>query len=222
MPDDRLFFGDGTIVLGSRSPRRRELLGCLVPPERLFVRPPRTADEPGFEGLAEWDAIEQRLLDTVRRKVDDVREHLRSDHKRAPDQIAAILCADTIVVVSTGNETLRALGQPPGEGWDSVVRQWFRDYYAGRTHWVLTAVRAETPAGAAREIVVRTAVEMIAEVEPWLDWYIDTGEPRDKAGGYGLQGAGSLFVRRVDGSPSNVIGLPLRETAEMLRRLLNR
>jgi septum formation protein len=56
-----------------------------------------------------------------------------------------------------------------------------------------------------------------ADGQPFLEWYLATGEPRGKAGGYALQGAGSLFVERVNGSPSNVVGLPLRETWEVLR-----
>ena len=64
---------------------------------------------------------------------------------------------------------------------------------------------------------MRSEVTFAADGGPFLDWYLSTGEPRGKAGGYALQGAGGLFVERVDGSPSNVVGLPLRETWELLR-----
>ena len=55
------------------------------------------------------------------------------------------------------------------------------------------------------------------DVGTLVDWYIRTDEPRGKAGGYAIQGAGSVFVRSIDGSLSNVVGLPLNETIEILR-----
>jgi septum formation protein len=58
---------------------------------------------------------------------------------------------------------------------------------------------------------------MRPDVEPWLDWYIATGEPQGKAGGYAVQGAGSVFVTKIEGSYSNVVGLPLEETLALLR-----
>ena len=58
---------------------------------------------------------------------------------------------------------------------------------------------------------------MMPDVEPWLEWYLSTGESLGKAGGYALQGAGSLFIEEVRGSLSNVIGLPVRELAELLQ-----
>jgi septum formation protein len=81
----------------------------------------------------------------------------------------------------------------------------------------LTAVCLRTPDGTQHEIVARSEVTFRAADEAWLDWYLATGESRGKAGGYGLQGAADVFVERIVGSPSNVVGLPLRETAELLR-----
>ena len=57
--------------------------------------------------------------------------------------------------------------------------------------------------------VVTTAVTFAELSDAWIDWYVGTGEPLDKAGGYGMQGSAALFVARIDGSPTNVIGLPL-------------
>jgi septum formation protein len=89
---------------------------------------------------------------------------------------------------------------------------------SGRTHLVHTGV-ALTRGGMATPVVsvVSTEVDM-AELEPAeIDWYLDTGEPFDKAGAYALQGAGGIFVRAIRGSASNVVGLPLRELVELAR-----
>ncbi len=62
-----------------------------------------------------------------------------------------------------------------------------------------------------------TAVTFVTLDAAMIDWYVGTGEPMDKAGGYAMQGAGGALVERIDGSVSNVIGLPLAETLELLR-----
>ena len=66
---------------------------------------------------------------------------------------------------------------------------------------------------------MRTDVTFRADAKKWLDWYLDTDEPLGKAGGYALQGAGSLFVEQVTGSISNVVGLPLEAAIECLNEL---
>jgi len=71
------------------------------------------------------------------------------------------------------------------------------------------------PDGPTAERIVATEVTFIADVDKHLDWYIGTGEPRGKAGGYAIQGAGSIFITRVVGSLSNVIGLPLEALLEI-------
>ena len=65
-------------------------------------------------------------------------------------------------------------------------------------------------------MVVETAVEFVELTPETMDWYVATGEPFDKAGGYAIQGAGGALVRRLDGSVTNVIGLPLAETLALI------
>jgi septum formation protein len=198
------------IVLGSRSPRRLELLSLIVPRERIEVRPPRLSDEAGFAGFNTQPEIEARLAEIARAKNADVREPL--DPAGPP-----VLTADTVIVGQADDGTLAVLGQPPqDESWRQAVRHWFRRYYFGRTHAALTAVCLTTPAGRCAELVVRSSVTFCAADEDLLEWYLSTQEPRGKAGGYALQGAGGVFVERVNGSLSNVVGLPLREVREML------
>lgn len=201
----------GKLVLGSRSPRRLELLSYIVPPDHIAVVPPRQTEEADFAGLNTEAAIETRLREIARTKNDDVRSQLAPGWQ-------AVLTADTTIVGRTEAGQPVVLAQPPDDdSWRDVVRGWFRDCYFGRTHAALTAVCVTAPDGRRFERVVRSEVTFVADGEPFLEWYLATGEPRGKAGGYALQGAGSLFVERVHGSPSNVVGLPLRETWELLR-----
>ncbi len=199
------------IVLGSRSPRRLELLSYIVPADRIAVVPPHRTDEADFADLNAESEIENRLREIARTKNDDVRSQLAPGWQ-------AVLTADTTIVGQLGAAPAAVLGQPPDDdSWRDVVRGWFRDFYFGRTHVALTAICVTVPDGGRHERVVRSEVTFSADGEPFLEWYVATGEPRGKAGGYALQGAGSLFVERVNGSPSNVVGLPLRETWELLR-----
>ncbi len=68
-------------------------------------------------------------------------------------------------------------------------------------------------------MVVTTAVEFVALTPEIVEWYVATGEPFGKAGAYAIQGAGGALVRRLDGSVTNVIGLPLAETLDLVRKV---
>lgn len=201
------------LILGSRSPRRLELLSLLLPRDRIEVRAPSDPAEAGFDGLTEVAQIEQRLAEIARAKNADV-----AAQPGCSD--TAILTADTTIVGLGDDGRPVVLGQPPDDdSWRDVVRDWFRRYYLGTWHTAMTAVCLRTPDGRLHEALSRTEVRFLRDGEQWLDWYIATGEPRGKAGGYGLQGAADVFVERIVGSPSNVVGLPLRETAELLTKL---
>lgn len=197
-------------ILASRSPRRLELLSSLVPAESIRVLPPSSVVEEEFEGLRTLSAIEERAGEIAAAKCDDVVRQLGDAAARS-----IVIAADTVVVVGTGDELL-ALGQPPEANWRGTVRSWFINHYAGRTHRVLTALCVATPAGRFEQIV-STHVTFRDDVASYLGWYLETAEPRGKAGGYAIQGAGSLFVDRVEGSLTNVVGLPLRELLDILR-----
>ena len=207
------------IVLASRSPRRIELLRLIVPPERILVQPPPSSEEAGFDGLQSLPEIVARLLEISRHKHDQTVQALQLQNQPS----AAIIAADTIVLATDDQKRHVVLGQPPaGPGQDALVRRWFREYYAGREHQVLTGVYVSARGDrdpATRSFVVTTVVRFHPDVDRWLDWYLSTGESTGKAGGYALQGAGSLFVDQVTGSLSNVIGLPIREVQAALWEL---
>ena len=205
------------LILGSRSPRRRELLELLVPPDSIDVRPPLSSDELGFDGLTSWLEIAQRLQRIAREKNDDVLAQLAPRSEEA----GLVLTADTVIVASDADARFQVLGQPPAdESWRDIVRGWFRDLYAGRSHIAATAVcLTDRLTGRRLERIVQSQVWVRDDVEPLLDWYLATDEPRGKAGGYALQGLASVFVTRVEGSITNVVGLPLEALVELLPQL---
>ena len=209
------------IILGSRSARRRELLSLLVPSSQIDIRPPRDAEELGFEQLTTWLEIAQRLERIARTKNDDVCQQLSRATPKAGDALVLVLTADTAIVATDAMARLHVLGQPPeDDSWPDVVRRWFCELYAGRSHLAATAVCLTEPlTGRRLERIVQSHVLVREDVEPLLDWYLATGEPLGKAGGYALQGLASVFVTRVEGSLTNVVGLPLESLLEMLPQL---
>lgn len=211
-----------TIVLGSRSPRRKELLELLAPAASIVIRPPMSHEESGFDDVRDWEGIERRVREIVREKLDDVLEQC---HQSPPDHDYCILCADTVIIGRETNGDLVVLGQPPQDDtWRDVVESWFRRYYLGKTHWAMTGVCVVDSVDKGRrwERIVRTSIEFGLSDDATLTWYLDSGESHGKAGGYGLQGKATIFVDAFAGSPSNVIGLPLREVRALLLEVQER
>ena len=208
-------FASSEIVLASRSPQRRRLLGQLVGDASLRIVPPDDPTEPGFDDCHAEVDIESRLRQTALGKLRNVSGQLSGGVD------AIVVAADTVIIAFDDSAGSVVLGQPPEPEWQPVVRTWFRELLLGRTHVAATAV-AVAHAGShdalesARFRVVRSEVTFHDDGERWLEWYIESGEPRGKAGGYGIQGLGSIFVASVSGSISNVVGLPQRELLELL------
>lgn len=175
-----------SLVLASASPRRRELLGGLG--LRFAVR---SAD------IDETPLLEEDPAAYVLRLA---REKARAVAR--PGEL--VLAADTTVVVDG-----EILGKPlDGDDAFRMLRQ-----LAGREHEVLTGIAlAEPNDGDGGRAVARmdvTRVRMARMTDEEIRWYVDTREPMDKAGAYGIQGLGSLFVEAVDGNYTNVVGLPV-------------
>ena len=119
-----------------------------------------------------------------------------------------ILAADTSVVID--DEVLGKPGTDAKLGADMLRR------LSGRAHEVMTGVAVSSPSGVRSKVVI-SQVHFRKLSESEIAWYVSTGEGADKAGGYALQGRAGAFITSVVGSPSNVIGLPLAETVELLR-----
>ena len=178
------------LVLASQSPRRRELLGQLG--LALEVRPAH-ADEAVLPGETPRDFVLRVARAKARAVAGDV-----------------VLAADTAVVLGA-----EILGKPV----DRADARRMLQALSGTVHEVLTAVVVRRAAPALElDAVVATRVRFASLSPAQLDWYVATGEPLDKAGAYAIQGAGGAFVLGVEGSVSNVVGLPVAETAALLRR----
>ncbi len=119
---------------------------------------------------------------------------------------AVVVGADTAVEVD---------GEIFGKPVDDVDARRMLRALSGRTHSVHTGVAVATD-GDLVTATTTSEVTFAALSEADIEWYVGTGEPFDKAGAYALQGAGGVFVTRVSGSVSGVLGLPLHETAELL------
>jgi len=182
------------LVLASASPRRAELLRAAGIEFEVL---PAHIDESARAGEAA-DAYVRRISDAKARTV----------AARAPDR--TVLAADTTVVVDD-----MMLAKPVD---DDDAKRMLR-MLSGRSHEVLTAVSVGHPGGTVLTEIERTRVEFAPMTEFEIEWYVDTGEPRDKAGAYAIQGYASRFVTRIDGSYSNVVGLPIALVYEILKGL---
>lgn len=186
------------LVLASASPRRSELL-CSVGLQFDIV--PADIDESTMPGETPPDYVAR--LSNEKARV--VAERVGRD--------AIVIAADTTVDVDG-----RILEKPID---DPDARHMLR-LLSGRTHLVHTGVTVGGPGGdGAREnrsstMVVETEVRFVELSDRAIDWYLSTGEHQGKAGAYGIQGAAGGFVDRIEGSVTNVIGLPLAETLALI------
>jgi septum formation protein len=197
--------GQSYIYLASRSPRRRELLDQIGVDHQALTQ--RMKAERGPD-VNEDPLPGEKPRDYVLRVCRDKAESgwLRIVQRKLP--LRGVLAADTTVCI--GDEIL---GTPA----DAAEAADFLGRLSGREHEVLTAVafkfgeRMETELSA-------TAVRFRALEPAEIKRYVASGEPMDKAGAYGIQGRAGVFITEIRGSYSGVMGLPLYETAQLLRR----
>jgi len=184
------------ICLASASPRRRELLQQIGVPH---IVQPADLDESALPGETPASYVER----LARAKA----EWVYADRlRRGAPRSLPVLGADTTVTLDG-----LLLGKPADEA--ALVATLAQ--LAARTHEVLSAVALVTSSGT-RAAVSRTHVTFRGIREDEARRYWASGEPRDKAGGYAIQGQGAVFVERIEGSYSGVMGLPLAETAALL------
>ena len=180
---------EAKLILASGSPRRRELLAHFGIP--FAVIPSQAEENATGTGL-------ERVATLARLKGADV-------FQAYPDY--PVLSADTLVCLDD-----LVLGKPR----DGADARRMLTLLSGHWHSVHTGVCLRTPNGLLRERLETTRVKF-RRMQPWeIDRYVETGEPMDKAGAYAIQEIGGIFVERIEGSPSNVIGLPLSTVASLL------
>jgi septum formation protein len=183
------------LILASTSPRRRELLAQLgVPFEVIAV----DVDE----GQRPDEAPEEYVIRLAREKA---RAGVAAARDSGKWTAPLALGADTVVVLDG-----EIVQKPAGR--DQAIAMLAR--LSGRTHRVLSGVALAGRGEHARLSESQVTFRRIAEPERLAYW--ESGEPVDKAGGYAIQGRGTIFVRHLQGSYSGVVGLPLGETAELL------
>ena len=179
------------LVLASASPRRLELLARIgVVPDQVLP--------------AEIDETPQRAEQPRQLAARLARQKALA--VAAPE--ALVLAADTVVGVGR-----RILGKPAS----STEARSFLALLSGRRHRVYTGLALRTPDGTLRERLVESCVTFQRLTEAQLEAYLATDEWAGKAGGYAIQGRAEAFVRFLSGSHSNVVGLPLYETTQLLR-----
>ncbi|MEJ2688740.1 MAG: Maf family protein [Deltaproteobacteria bacterium] len=181
-----LFTSQAPLILASASPRRRSLLEELG--LRFKVRIAAIDEKPGHEETPE---------SFVRRLAEEKARAVSLEHRAA-----WILAADTVVVLDT------AILNKPANREEALAMLL---HLSGRGHHVLTGFCLLL-----QVCMVRTEVEFMPLSREICEAYVYSGEPMDKAGAYGIQGQGGSLVRRIEGSYTNVMGLPLAEVIQAL------
>ncbi|EFR04060.1 hypothetical protein MGYG_07066 [Nannizzia gypsea CBS 118893] len=202
------------VILASASPRRKQIIAFLGLPNIEII--PSGTPEDCSKTLTPFEYV----LETATQKGLAVyKQEIDNEEKGEP---ALILAADTIVV---NPETGEILEKPRSEAEHMNMLKGLRD--AG-DHKVYTAVvaivpleSAQAPGYALESIVEETSVRFDPQItDDLLLMYVRTREGADKAGGYGMQGLGSVLVEKINGSYDNVIGLPLRATLRLIEKIM--
>jgi len=186
---------DSRVILASKSPRRYELLMQMgldfeVIPSKVF------------EDFVQAETPRDHVIRLAEAKAREVAG-------KFPDRW--VVAADTIVCINGS-----ILGKPKCR--EEAVEMLHR--LSGKEHLVLTGFSVHhLEKGMDDKETVETAVKVKALTSAEIEWYVQTGEPFDKAGGYAIQGIGSFMIESIQGSYTNVVGLPLCELIQMLNRL---
>jgi septum formation protein len=186
------------LILASASPRRAELLRAAgYDFETLTV----DLDERVHPGETPEDYVRRLAMEKSARAVDQVGIQA--------SRASVMLGADTTVVVDS-----TVLGKP---GRDDEAR-WMLRLLSGRQHQVLTGISLRSGPLEVGDVEA-TTVWFAPLTELDIDWYVASGEWRDKAGGYAIQGLASRFIPRIVGSYANVVGLPVQRVAQLLTEI---
>ncbi len=180
------------LVLASASPRRAEILTSLGIP---FTVAPTDVPE---------DLLPGETAESAARRLATAKAERAAAH--APD--AWVLAADTLVFLDGAT-----LEKPRDDAEAAAMLR----RLAGREHGVVTAVHLRRGANPGRGVAEISRVRFAPMSDAEIAWYVATGEPRDKAGAYGVQGLGARFIAEIRGSFTNVMGLPARAVYELLR-----
>ncbi len=217
------------LILASGSPRRHEL---LTRAQLDFTVMSVDIDETPHVNESPKDYIERMVASKAEAALEQLNKELNkklNDRQIDLSESIIILTADTIGVLADGKTVLV---KPDSR--EDAYRMW--QQMSDDTHQVWTAVQATQVSLTAKaanhpshkpvlqivnqqQITERTDVTFIPLTEEMMENYWDSGEPADKAGGYGIQGLGAAWVSRINGSYTNVVGLPLAQTVALIKNI---
>ena len=217
------------LILASGSPRRHEL---LTRAQLDFTVMSVDIDETPHVNEPPKDYIERMVASKAEAALEQLNKELNkklNDRQTDLSESIIILTADTIGVLADGKTVLV---KPDSR--EDAYRMW--QQMSDSTHQVWTAVQATQVSLTAKaanhpnyrlvlqivnqqQITERTDVTFIPLTEEMMENYWDSGEPVDKAGGYGIQGLGAAWVSRINGSYTNVVGLPLAQTLALIKEM---
>ena len=217
------------LILASGSPRRHEL---LTRAQLDFTVMSVDIDETPHVNEPPKDYIERMVASKAEAALEQLNKKLNKKLNDSQTDLSAfliILTADTIGVLADGKTVLV---KPDSR--EDAYRMW--QQMSDSTHQVWTAVQATQVSLTAKaanhpnyrlvlqivnqqQITERTDVTFIPLTEEMMENYWDSGEPADKAGGYGIQGLGAAWVSRINGSYTNVVGLPLAQTVALIKNI---
>ena len=198
---ERSYHCDVRLILASASPRRAELLRAAG---YSFDVLPVDVDERVNDGEDPRDYVRRLAREKSARALEEL-----TGHYLRHDPHVVVIGADTAVVVAD-----EILGKPRDA--DDAARMLRR--LSGRTHQVMTGVSVRSPGVDIAHVEV-SSVTFAVLTEDQVAWYLASGEGTDKAGGYAIQGLGSRFIPRIDGSYSNIVGLPIAILDSLISRL---
>jgi septum formation protein len=191
------------IYLASQSPRRRQLLEQIGVRHELLL-PGAEEDAEALEAERDGELPRDYVERVTRAKLSAAVKRLKARGLPA----APVLCSDTTVALGR-----RILGKPA----DAAGAANTLGLLSGKTHRVITAVAVTT--GRSSSLVVNVSHVRFAELTAsQIDVYVASGEPFGKAGAYAIQSAAAAWISHIDGSYSGIMGLPLYETAQLLRQ----
>lgn len=200
------------LFLASQSPRRKALLQnmgitpLVIPADQQIDAEAIETPQPNEDPIAYVVRVANLKRDLAQQRL----QACPPSELPTPQPEDLVLAADTTVALDQ-----HILGKPSNK----VQAQKMLKALSGTTHQVHTAVSICRMDGAAKETtVVSSDVTFAPLTNDWIDHYIATGEPMDKAGSYGIQGLAGSMIPKISGSYTGIMGLPLYETLNMLRR----
>jgi len=198
------------LILASASPRRAELLRAAGFEFEVVAA---DVDEAVRDGESPATYVRRLAAEKSAAASAALKRCATSNRPKVAQDFApagtVVLGADTAVVVESA-----ILGKPRDDAdAAAMIRQ-----LSGRRHDVLTGISLRRNGFEVGRVEI-TVVEFMALSQADIDWYVASGEGRDKAGAYAIQGLASRFVRRIEGSYSNVVGLPVAAVVELLQRV---